>query len=267
MNYLLNSWGLLVLITQVFISLILMGIIIFLSDKVLDKLKLSERLNNFINVVVVIVAIVLSMSCMLLFNIYLNNGKIKEIEISRINNQPCLSVWLSAEYSGKVSVWYVKKLKKFNLDTGKLLEQKIFAIRDSEDMDRTQGYYPRGWIFNKMPGTKAKTLRGSPLLIAPKLVPELNKKVAANSQKVWVIHYSTYLGDYDTYLSYIDSNGQELNRINLRQMFKAKDATALATLTRKNETLVFITRQGYTLIALKANPATGKIMGRIDYYQ
>jgi len=196
-----------------------------------------------------------------------NNGKIKEIAISRINNKPRLSVWLSAEYSGKVSVWYVKKLKQFNIETGKLLEQKILAIRDSEDMNRTQGYYPRGWVFKKMPGTKAQTLRGGPPLIAPKLVKEMNKKVAAKNNKVWVIHYSTYLGDYDTYLSYIDSNGNELNRINLRKIFKDKYVTAQATLTQKNQTLVFITRQGYTLSALKADPATGKIRGRVNYYQ
>jgi hypothetical protein len=130
------------------------------------------------------------------------------------------------------------------------------------------------WHSEPVPGRDAETLHyrsASPgpeskptIFISPQLVREMNWK-ARGKDKTWVVHYSTYIGDYDTLLSYIDKNGRELNRINLRKMFKNKYVKVLATLTRENDMFVFISVRGYTLSALRTDLNTGKILERINY--
>lgn len=282
MNYFIHTFagffgGIIIMAVEILLLLSLVIPVTLFLQKFIDKLKLSERAKNIIGVVLLIVLLISGFFLLWLIDLHVDNGKIKELRITQKNNAPCLSVWLSAQRGGKVSTWYVKKLKIFDIETGKLLEDKILAVRDYFDDERIQKYEPSGWMFDPVAGTKAKTLRHrfsrdipqreKPRLIVPSLVKELDKKAAENNRKVWVIHYSTYIGDFDTYLSYMDSTGRELNRVNLDQLFKAEDATALATFTRKDETLIYISRQRYTLTALRADPATGKILGNIEYFK
>jgi len=136
-------------------------------------------------------------------------------------------------------------------------------------------YIPKAeyWTFDQDRNSAGKILRrrGAPrlnskkaVLLGPAIIKELNKKAVANN-KVWVLHYSTMFGPYDLFISYLNANGQELNKINLSKLLKDNKPKPIATLTRKNEILVFVTKSGYTLTALRTDPATGKLKGRIDY--
>jgi hypothetical protein len=133
---------------------------------------------------------------------------------------------------------------------------------------------PEYWTFDYSKEGEGKTLRRlsvsfdplvkKPLLISPKIIKELNKKFA-DKETVWVLHYSKLFGDFDVLLSYMDEKGQEIKRINLSKILKFKNAKAYATFSKDNEVLVFVSKGGFTLSALRTNPVSGEIIGRIDF--
>ena len=103
-----------------------------------------------------------------------------------------------------------------------------------------------------------------PLFIGPKVLKELNKKFA-DRKTTWLLHYSALYDEYDTLLSYMDKNGQEIKRINLSKLLKFKNAKAYASFTQDSEILVFVSKGGASLSALRADPVSGEILGMIDY--
>jgi hypothetical protein len=130
------------------------------------------------------------------------------------------------------------------------------------------------WTFDQARQSAGETVReiGAPssnskktVLLLPEFIHELNQKAAAKSNKVWVLHFSALYGDQEPLLSYMDSQGREINRINLHKLFNDKKTKPVATLVQGNETLVFITKRGFTLTALRTDSITGKILGRIEY--
>lgn len=67
-------------------------------------------------------------------------------------------------------------------------------------------------------------------------------------------------------LAYTDESGRELNRINLGEMFEP-DTRPYTLLHRKHETLILVTRDLYTLDAIRTDPETGKVLGTVHYFK
>ena len=67
-------------------------------------------------------------------------------------------------------------------------------------------------------------------------------------------------------LVYQDASGRELNRIDLGGMF-SPDTVPYTLLHRRHEILVLVTRDRYTLSAIRTDPETGKVLGTIDYFK
>jgi hypothetical protein len=136
---------------------------------------------------------------------------------------------------------------------------------------------PDYWSFSWAPGAERETVRyryasKSPQakkveFISPKLVKELNPKALAR-KKTWVKHQSSFLKGSDLLLSYVDEHGQELNRINLNQALKEKkEVMAINSFSSEGEILLFVSRRGLTLSALRTDPNSGEILGKIDYFK
>ena len=70
----------------------------------------------------------------------------------------------------------------------------------------------------------------------------------------------------DNILVYRDESGRELNRIDLAGMFHP-DTAPYTLLYRKHETLILVTRNRYTLDAIRTDPETGKVLGTVNYFK
>jgi len=127
-------------------------------------------------------------------------------------------------------------------------------------IERTAGTSGRTVHLNK---TKLSSQKA--ILLAPKIIKEWNKVPVVNN-KIWVSHYASLEKDSDFLLSYIAADGRELSQINLNKEFDSNQATVLVTLTLGDETLIFASVKRYKLSALRTDSATGKILGRIDYF-
>lgn len=71
--------------------------------------------------------------------------------------------------------------------------------------------------------------------------------------------------DDDTLLQFLDKTGKELNRIDLHTIIRRKPSL-YTTVPMGNETLLFITKAGFSLKAILTDSQTGKVLGRIDYF-
>jgi hypothetical protein len=67
-------------------------------------------------------------------------------------------------------------------------------------------------------------------------------------------------------LIYLDESGRELNRIDLSELFHP-DTRPYTLLHRKHESLILVTRDWYTLSAIRTDPETGKVLGIINYFK
>jgi hypothetical protein len=159
---------------------------------------------------------------------------------------------------------------------GKLfrLNNSLMAIPAKDVIKRPWNTPSVRWVFESVKGSQGKSLRRIPsgpeqvgAQRAALLNPEIPNELEKNTQKlkIWVTHYSSINRDADPLLSYLDANGSELNTLNLREVFNNNNAEVLATLSSDNETFIFVSLGGYSLSALRADPETGKIKGRIDY--
>ncbi len=141
--------------------------------------------------------------------------------------------------------------------------------------------FQQNWIFNNVKGTLGKNLnkKGIKLskdcayLLEPEFIEELNFKFQVKN-KIWIFHKSAIFDKFDPLISLIDADGKELNRINLFEVFKNKKAKVLATFTQDKEILVFVSIgytyyagiNGFTLTALRTDPETGKMTGKIKFF-
>jgi hypothetical protein len=145
----------------------------------------------------------------------------------------------------------------------------VWAYR--KDWDR---YYLKHSLGYHVHTKGAKCSADSVTLLEPEFIAEYNPE-ARSKKRVWVTHKSAIFGEYDYFLSFVDGSGEELNRIDLREVFnKDKDPKVLATYTDDDEVLIFIgigdthaaTIKGYSLTALRTDLETGQVRGRIDYF-
>jgi hypothetical protein len=138
---------------------------------------------------------------------------------------------------------------------------------------RTKIHYVPDWIFFSVQGTRGKALHArqvkpsahSAILLSAKIIEEWDKRPIIKD-KVWVEHRSSFSPRADTLISYLDASGKELTRIDLKEILNKKDVYVLATLTRNNEAFVFVTAAGYNLTALRFDPETGKMIGKVSYF-
>jgi len=175
----------------------------------------------------------------------------------------------------KVANNYIYKLKK---DMSAVL---VNIIPVSEASDNREWKSIKNWSFYKLKDSMGRHahLEGvkcspqSATLLEPEYIAELNTEIISRN-KAWVLHKSAMLGDYDSLISLISSDGVEHHRINLAKIFEDHIAKAIYTYTTDDEILVFISRGmtsqssvlGLTLTALRTDASTGKLLDRIDYF-
>ena len=120
---------------------------------------------------------------------------------------------------------------------------------------------------------KAECSAKSVPLLKPKLMKEFNENIQ-QKDRIWVIHRSVILGEYDLLLSLVVPNGEELARLNFGEIFKKdKEPKVLGTYTRDKEVLVFVASgidfqnniEGFPFIALRTDSESGKLLGLIKY--
>ncbi len=102
----------------------------------------------------------------------------------------------------------------------------------------------------------------------PEIVDRWHKALFA-SDKIWVWYFSENKSHAPLYLSYLDSRGREINRIDMRKQFKSH-TRPFGVYLLDGKTYLFMTRthgeEPHSLFALQYDPQTGKIIKRIDYF-
>lgn len=192
-------------------------------------------------------------------------------------------------------VHHINLVKPELIETSDNLPQSKPTIKEGWPL--RIGYFEiLNWKFQSISQNIGKNLIGpggkitdeSSILLEPNFIEELNTKEEIKN-KIWISHKSAILGDYEQIVSYIDSNGQEINKINLSELFEMGKIEfncenknicdgiiqTVATYTYDNEIFIFITRgenfmssdSGFTLTAIRTDKETGKILGQIDYIE
>ncbi len=85
--------------------------------------------------------------------------------------------------------------------------------------------------------------------------------------RVWVAHGMAAQDTTRRWLSYITKDGEELQRIDLRETCGDDRVWAYGTVALENETLILVTIGRFTLSALRTDPATGRFRGVIRYFR
>ena len=157
--------------------------------------------------------------------------------------------------------------------------KSIYSDKEKYKID--PNLFQKDWIFTEVKASLGKTInkKGNTLsndsvyLLEPQFLEELNLSPIIKN-KIWIAHKSAIYGEYDSLVSFVDANGNELNRINLYEVFKNKKANVLATYTQDKEVLIFVgighsyrvDAKGFSLIALRTDPNTGQISDKIQYF-
>lgn len=204
---------------------------------------------------------------------HFTEGIIREVFVTPPNK---LDVWLTRVFPKRFGADYDQRLKTFDLNDGKVLKT-VQLVKKTYSSDywypKATGHsgYPSGWHFQYAPNSLGKRISAQgETLLKPKLIKELGK----SSNKVWVVHQSLInVEKYDTLLSYLDHQGKIIKTINLNKYFAKDKVKVVATYTKPDEALIFITcggayysfNSGFTLTALKTDNKSGGILGRIDY--
>ncbi|MFH1873575.1 MAG: hypothetical protein ABH859_00100 [Pseudomonadota bacterium] len=170
------------------------------------------------------------------------------------------------------------KTYRLDMDLQAVAAQKI----PEHDIDYDAVWrFTKDWYFDYVKGSLGRQVHkqgvvlaaDSAVLLDPEFVPEINPLVK-RKDKVWLAHKSAIIGNYDSLISYIDSDGQELNKINLPELFKKQEPKVLATLTRDNDILIFVgigqthhaSIKGFSFNAIRVDKETGKILDEIKYF-
>lgn len=279
MNYFLNTWGIPLFFVRIGILFVLLMGIMFVVDGLLKRRGLSQawvKCLVFISVFVSIFVILFGMGRILN---RLNDGQVEMLTIEQHAGRPSLKVGLKRQNSRRVVSYQTYKFKTYDLATGSLLETEDLGERSVSGDYEIFGSYGRNpvkgdWTFDwaDMSECKLARFRGvnrppsaePALLLNPEFIQELNPR-AAGRKKVWLQHQSALFGPSTSLLTYVDEWGQALSELDLNRMFEDEKTRAIATLSQGDGVLVFITRDGLDLTALKTDPETGRILSRIEY--
>jgi hypothetical protein len=141
--------------------------------------------------------------------------------------------------------------------------------------------FNHNWYFQKLKDnmgkhahtTGTKCAPEAAILLEPELIPELNFALSTK-EKVWVTHKSSIIGSYEPLISYMSGDGKEHSRINLREITGYEQVKTLYTYTKDKEVMIFVSSgkthfddvHGFTLIGLRTDAETGKLLDRVTYF-
>ncbi|MBN2058409.1 MAG: CvpA family protein [Candidatus Saganbacteria bacterium] len=267
------------LFLRVFILFVLLMIATFTISNLLERTHLAESWRKgilFVTVFALIFIILYGIGNILH---RLIDGRVKILQVIEYNGKPALKVGLERNNSRRVISYKTYKLKTYDLRTGKLLQLEDLGEQPGKEPWQILGYYSKNpvkndWFYNWVRNSEGKNIRFRDVkrpasakpayLLNPSVVRELDPK-ARGRKKVWVQHTSTLYGPHTYLVTYVDQYGHELNKLDLYGMFGDKKTEAIASLSNNNEVLLFISRDGLDLTALKIDPGTGRVLGRIEY--
>jgi hypothetical protein len=129
------------------------------------------------------------------------------------------------------------------------------------------------WYFEMLDSRHQKVVRNAEtslsankvVLFDPQFVSRWGEQVKS-LDKIWVMHWSIQGEEGDCLLSYLNANGEEINRINLREYFNDKWVGPYTATWYAGEVLIFVTKEYYTLSMLRTDSGSGRILGRVDYF-
>lgn len=279
MNYFLNNLGWTLFFARIFVLVVLLISFTFIMSGLLERIRLPEGWRNgilFISIMALLYAALFGIGNILH---RLIDGRVKTLQVTEHNGKLALKVGLLRRNSRRVMSYTTYKIKTYDLKNGELLKLEDLGEQRGKEEYQIIGYYgenpvKKDWYYNWAKGSEGKhysfrdvkvPVSARPAyLLKPEVVRELNPK-AKGRKKAWVQHSTTLYGPQTYLVTYIDQYGQELNKIDLNKMFKDKKTKAIATLSNDDEILLFISRNGFDLTALRTDPGTGKILGRIEY--
>ncbi len=144
--------------------------------------------------------------------------------------------------------------------------------------------FKKQWRFSYVKNQNARFVhvkgtpvsKTSPALLKPYFIPEFNLKRQKKS-RVWVAHQSALYKDKQILLSYLDRNGQEINRINVSKLLNNKRIIKiLGIYSLKDSAYVFVGIGRvkfwdevlmFSLYALNVDNKTGRLIKKITYYE
>ena len=144
--------------------------------------------------------------------------------------------------------------------------------------------FKKHWRFSHVKNQNARyvhfkgtpALKTSLALLKPYFIPEFNLNRQKKS-RIWVAHQSTLYKDKQTLLSYLDRNGQEINRINVSKLLNNKRIIkVLGIYSLKDSDYIFVGIGRakfwarvlmFSLYALNVDNKTGRLIKKITYYE
>ena len=152
-----------------------------------------------------------------------------------------------------------------------LYKKQIWRFKKHWSFTRVKNQNARFVHFKGTPVSKT-----SPALLKPYFIPEFNLKRQKKS-RVWVVHQSTLYKNKQILLSYLDRNGQEINRINVSKLLNNKRIIkVLGVYSQKDSSFIFIGIGRakfwakvllFSLYALNVDNKTGRLIKKITYYE
>jgi len=309
---------------------VLLTVLLGASSWLTKRFKLSTKWDNRLTGVAIVLAAFTCFCVLFYIPGYFNDGKIKNIYITEIEDETRVVVWFTRiDSPAGVSTSYSHRIKSFNLRTGEttgrltlaqdspINDYHIFGpfnnnawgysqqtgisyldLFDAKIISDDAGIVKRNPVLGDKielrPGTESKCFdsvtfgiyvyaaNGDIYLIDPDLKAiaksDIRDQKTHDTKTCAVCIHEALLIDISKsnvgwafdedskqILSFKNKQGKELNRINLIEMFD-EESRLYAAVHINNENLLFITRAGRTLTAIKSDPETGKILEQIEYF-
>jgi hypothetical protein len=168
------------------------------------------------------------------------------------------------------------------------LREDLSVIETNEVSPDADGIHarsiPGNWDFYSLKYSKGKHAHTkgsscaeekSATLLAPQFIPEMNHEVwKALQKRIWVMHKSVLLGDYDLLLSYVGEDGVAHNTINVSALVSGDALKVISTYTCGREVFIFVSAGktfhsailGFSLSALRTDVETGELLERLIYF-
>ncbi len=252
----------------------------------IDKVKAGERAKSALVVIAVVASFGAFFYGTAKLHDHFNNGKLIDLFILESGGERRLLIWTEMEdFGGGISTVYANRLKLYDLDSGKLLDQ-VFLDRRIDWNDYTI-YGPfedgRAWSYSDETGLRLLDLFEAKVVMEEeeilKRLPELGDRIRISSGRSYdsetnAISVTTPDGIIHRILP--EELGTTERRVDwlyteryggpLRLDGDLAEGNIYTSFSSGGETLAFVTIRGYTLSALRLDGKTGEELGRIDYF-
>lgn len=284
MNYLINIWKIPIFV----LYFILYAALFFaLLSKIIGYLNRFAGRSKIVPLFIFLFLLGGMALCIFSYyaiNAQFNDGRINQLYIN--DDPPRLAVWFTRTDSIELANYYAHRLKTFDLEKGTLLGRLDLAKWEGiNDFELFGPFDGKAWGYSKKTGVRLLDLFQAKVLFSQEEIlkrhPELAKPLKAyafdpqTNMLYMVAANGKFYGIYpdlkvlplrvDVAVLYPKAAEKNSNPLDLKILLK-KDQEVLATLTRDDEALVFISTAGYTLSATRIDPKTGKILGKINYF-